>query len=294
MADLKGSLSRILNKMKVDTTSFQALSGEQYKNETIKNWSKMPCGSIYSEKEFLTKEYLDEIEDHRYSSHPWILDSINSFDLQGKKVLEIGCGMGTDHLSLARKDGIMHGLDLIPRHLEITRKRLSLYGYKSRLILGDAEFLPYPTHSLDFVYSFGVLQHSPDTEKAVSEIHRVLKPGGKCFIALYHKHSIFFWWSVFLWNFILKKGWKKRTLQEQLSLIEQPNDNPNIVTRLYRKKDLKEMFSQFSHTRRFIKHLIPADIVYFSSFFKDPFKPSPFLDWLGIRWGWYIAIEATK
>lgn len=280
--------------MTVDTKNFKAFSGEQYKNETVKNWSEMPCDSSFSKKEFLTKEYFDEIEEQRYSIHPWILDFINSFDLRGKRVLEIGCGMGADHLSLARKGGIMHGLDLVPKHLEITRKRLSLYNYKSRLTRGDAERLPYPSNSMDFVYSLGVLHHSPDTDKAVSEIHRVLKPGGKCFVALYHKHSIFFWWSVFFWNFILKSGWRERTLHEQLSLIEQPNVNPNIVTRLYGKKNIKHMFRQFNHISECIRHLIPADIIFFGSFFKDPFKSSPFLDWLGNRFGWYIVIEANK
>lgn len=284
----------LLDHLKVDTVNFKQLSDEDYKRETVSNWSESPCGSNYSEREYLTKEYFDEIEKHRYFTHPWILDTINSLDLQGKKVLEIGCGMGTDHLAMARKGGIMHTVDLTPRNLEITRERFKQYGYRTQLALGDAEFLPYPTNSMDFVYSFGVIHHSPDTDKIISEIHRVLKPGGKCYVTVYHKHSLFFWWSVFFGNFLWKKGWKKRTLQQQISLIEYPNNHENMVIRLYRKNEFKGKFDQFKNTTSSINHLIPADIFCFSRFFKNPFKPSPFLNRLAHKLGWYITVKAMK
>ncbi|TDJ52220.1 MAG: class I SAM-dependent methyltransferase [Nitrospina sp.] len=294
MAILTDKFLQFLGKLKINTRDFNSLSKKNFNDEAIKNWSESPCGSNYSEKEFMTREYFDEIERHRYFTHPWIVDTINSFNLRGKKVLEIGCGMGTDHLAMARKGGIMHAIDLIPRNLEVTQKRFKIHRYKTRVTIGDAEFLPYASNTMDFIYSFGVLHHSPDTEKTISEVHRVLKPGGRCYITVYNKHSIFFWWTIYFWNFILKGGWKKRTLQQQLSLIEYPNINPNMVTRLYRKKEFKKLFSQFKNATQSIKHLIPADIVYFSSFFRDPFKPTHFLKRLGDRLGWYIAIEATK
>lgn len=202
--------------------------------------------------------------------------------------------MGTDHLAMARQGGIMHAVDLTPRNLEVTRERFKQYNCETQLTLGDAEFLPYPDNSMDFIYSFGVLHHSPNTEKTISEVRRVLKPEGRCYITLYHKNSIVFWWTIYSWNFLLKGGWKKRTLQQQLSLIEYPNTNPNIVTRLYRKKEVKKLFNQFKNATHSIKHLIPADIVYFGYFSKNPFKPTRFLNRLGNWLGWYIVIEATK
>ncbi|NIQ01739.1 MAG: methyltransferase domain-containing protein [Nitrospinaceae bacterium] len=284
----------MLNKLKIDTKEFQSHSGEQYKEKTIQNWSADPCGSNYSEKAFLSREYFDEIEKHRYETHPWILKAIQSFDLTGKNVLEIGCGMGTDHLSLARRGGVMHGIDLIPKNIEITRERFRLFDKETRLTQGDAENLPYPDNSMDFVYSFGVLHHSPDTEKTINEIHRVLKPGGQCYVTVYHKHSIFFWWTTFLWNFILRGGWRQRTLQEQLSLIEYPNHNPDLVTRLYRKKEFKNYFKPFSRVNASIQHLIPADMAHLDSLFRNPLKPTPALNRLGQWFGWYIAIRAIN
>ena len=283
-----------MGKLKINTRDFNSLSKKRFNDEAIKNWSGSPCGSNYSEKELLTRDYFDEIEKHRYFTHPWILETINSFDLREKKVLEIGCGMGTDHLAMARKGGIMHAVDLTPRNLEIAQKRFKIYDHKTRVTIGDAELLPYDDDSMDFIYSFGVLHHSPDTEKTISEVHRVLKPEGRCYITVYHKSSIFFWWTIYFWNYLLKGGWGKRTLQQQLSLIEYPNTNPSIVTRLYRKKEVKKLFSQFKNATYSIKHLIPADIVYFSQFYEDSFKPTRFLNRLSNRFGWYIVIEAMK
>lgn len=100
--------------------------------------------------------------------------------------------MGTDYLNLARQGAIMHGVDLIPKHGEVTAKRLKMYSLDSRIVIGDAETLPYRDETFDFVYSFGVIHHSPDTAKFVGEIKRVLKPGAKCWAALYHKNSLFF------------------------------------------------------------------------------------------------------
>ena len=189
----------------LDTKTFNQLSDEEYKRQTQEHWSGDPCGSNTSEKQELRKGYFDEVEVYRYRTHPWILDNINRFDIKGKETLEIGYGMGTDHLSLARRGATMHGIDLTQRHYGITSKRFELYGESSKLLTGDAENLPYEDNFFDFVYSFGVIHHTPNTEKAISEIHRVLKPGGKCWVTVYHKNSIFFWWSVLLWKHIIKQ-----------------------------------------------------------------------------------------
>jgi len=86
------------------------------------------------------------------------------------------CGID---LSLARRGARTHGVDLTPGHVELTRERLRLNGFAPRLVNADAEALPFPDNRFDFVYSFGVVHHSPDTARAVSEIFRVLKPGGR-------------------------------------------------------------------------------------------------------------------
>ncbi|OOP56602.1 MAG: hypothetical protein AYP45_08280 [Candidatus Brocadia carolinensis] len=275
----------------MDTKTFNSLSAEEYKKQTQKHWTSDPCGSNYSNKEFMSYEFFEEVERHRYTTHPWIHENIKRFDLKGKKVLEIGFGMGTDHLSLAKQGGIMHGVDLTPRNLEITRKRFEIYGLKSELLVNDAENLPYDDNSFDFVYSFGVIHHSPDTQRIISEIHRVLKPGGKCWITVYHKNSIFFWWSVFLIDWVFKGRFRKESLNGRLSRIEYPNDNPNMVIRLYTRKKFAAMFSAagFREIQSSIDHLIADDITLLGKY-----VPGKLLRGLAKKFGWYVIIEAAK
>ena len=283
-----------MSKKNVNTTTFENYSSLEYKEQTKVNWSEAPCGTNYTEEKTLSRKYFEEIEKHRYHTHPWIKESIDGFKINGKDVLEIGFGAGTDHLNLARRGGKMHGIDLTIRHHEITHKRLSLYGFKSNLIIGDTERLPYENETFDFVYSFGVVHHTPDTKKAVAEVYRVLKPGGRCWLSVYHKDSIFFWWSIFGVEYLLKKGWRKRSLQQQLSLIEYPNINENMVIKLYKRKEFEMMFHNFNDVKTHIRHLIPIDIAYASAFYNNPYNPNPLLSKIGRKFGWYIVLDALK
>jgi ubiquinone/menaquinone biosynthesis C-methylase UbiE len=277
-----------------DTKTFNKLSDQEYKRQTQRHWSGSPCGSNTSEKQTLTKEYFDDVEAYRYRTHPWILKNIEQFDIKGKKVLEIGYGMGTDHLALARRGAIMHGIDITQRNFEITSSRFALYGESSGLVTGDAEHLPYEDNSLDFVYSFGVIHHTPRTDKVIAEIYRVLKPGGKCWITVYHRNSVFFWWSVLLWKHVIRQRYWRYTLRQELSFIEYPGDNPNLVIRLYGREEFAQLFRAFTSCTASVEHLLPGDIAVFGRFVADRERPRPFFDRAGKRWGWYVVAEAQK
>ncbi|UJB69469.1 class I SAM-dependent methyltransferase [Acaryochloris sp. 'Moss Beach'] len=291
MPKSKSQLKRLLE---VDTVSFEAHSSEHYKHETQGHWSEDPCGSNYSDKDVFSKSYFNEIERHRYSTHPWLKKDIDSLDLESKKVLEIGYGMGTDHLSMARKGGVMYGIDLTPKNYEATSLRLEINNLESKLLTGDAEILPYEDGEFDFVYSFGVIHHSPNTSTIISEIFRVLKPGGKCYITVYHKNSVFFWWTTYFYKFLICRGYETRSLQEQLSLIEYPNDNENIVVKLYSRKEFESLFADFSSTFSYVRHLLPIDIAFLSGFWRNPTLPKKILNFLGNWFGWYVVVQAEK
>ena len=94
------------------------------------------------------------------------------------KVLEIGVGLGADHHQFAAAGAELFGIDLTERAIAHTQHRLTVFGLKSDLAVGDAENLNFPDESFDKVYSWGVLHHSPDTPKAIAEVWRVLKRGG--------------------------------------------------------------------------------------------------------------------
>lgn len=273
----------------LDTTNFTKLDSEKYKANTQAHWDNSPCGSNSSALDENSIDYFDEIEKDRYGLHPWIKEAIDSFDIDGKSVLEIGFGMGTDHINLVRNGATAYGIDLTPNNSSILKKRLQLYELDSNFICGDAENIPVANDSIDFVYSFGVIHHSPDTDKIVSEIHRILKPGGKCWITVYNKHSLFFWWSVFLVDWIFKGKFRRESLKERISRVEYPNDSPDLVIKLYTKTEFKNLFHNFSEAKASIEHLVKRDLLYIGDYLSDRV-----LDWLSKKAGWYIIVEATK
>lgn len=153
---------------------------EQYKKNTSRHWNTDPCEAhfVSEEVEKYSKEYFDELTSERYLDQNWLLDEIKKLNIRNKKVLEVGYGMGTDHMQLAELGGKMFGISITPSDQEIVNKRFSIYGYETNAIVADAESMPYTDEEFDFVYSFGVLHHCPDMQKALSECYRVLKRGG--------------------------------------------------------------------------------------------------------------------
>src|SRR5437899_6789299 len=176
------------------------------KQRAREQWSKDPAGAVYGAKhEVGTREFFYEVERHRYQEYaPW-MPALMGFDqFAGQRLLEVGCGMGTDLLQFARGGAKVTGVDLTPRSIEISRRHLLVYDQCGDFAITDAERLPFADESFDVVYSNGVLHHTPDTAGAVREIHRVLTPGGLARVMLYHRRSFAFWSQVILHYGILK------------------------------------------------------------------------------------------
>src|SRR6266699_3450587 len=108
---------------------------------------------------------------------------------RGLKVLEIGCGLGTDGAQFAEAGADYTGVDLTEAAVELARRRFELFSLPGKFQTADAENLAFADDSFDLVYSHGVLHHTPETEKAIQEIHRVLRPGGRAVVMLYHRGS---------------------------------------------------------------------------------------------------------
>lgn len=140
-------------------------------------WDANPCGTAFTECKELTKEFYDSIEQHRYQVDYYIPELINSVRNKYKRILEIGCGVGTDLRQFAEVGEVM-GIDLSENSVRLAQQGFELFGYEGDFLIGDGENLGFKDNSFDFVYSLGVLHHTPNTQKAVDEIHRVLKPGG--------------------------------------------------------------------------------------------------------------------
>lgn len=115
----------------------------------------------------------------------------------GRRVLEVGCGLGTMSMNWAQRGALVTAVDLNRVAVEQTAKRFRLCGLKGTQLQADGESLPFPDEFFDYVYSWGVLHHTPGTKQAIDELHRVLKRGGKCGVMLYHRHSVLFGYEMY-------------------------------------------------------------------------------------------------
>jgi ubiquinone/menaquinone biosynthesis C-methylase UbiE len=116
--------------------------------------------------------------------------------LTGEKVLEIGCGMGTMAMDWAKQGAVIYATDLSHVAVNQTKMRFKLFELKGNICLGDARRLPFEDNSFRYVYSWGVLHHSPNIKRSVEEIYRVLEPGGKVGLMLYNRNSLLFKYMV--------------------------------------------------------------------------------------------------
>src|SRR5205085_6810649 len=114
-------------------------------------------------------------------------------ELASKDVLEIGCGTGVHARLLAEAGAKLTAIDLTPTAVELTRRRLELSGLQADVREADAEQLPFDDASFDFIWSWGVIHHSAHTERVVEELARVLRPGGRLELMIYHRSSVTYW-----------------------------------------------------------------------------------------------------
>src|SRR5205085_989678 len=119
------------------------LSMNRPKEEVKRYWEKTPCGAgdVASLREG-SLEFFDEVERQRYKGDSFMFDVVPFNSWNGKRVLEVGCGLGTDLLQFARGGAKVYGIDLTEKGARLTRRRLKLYGHDGEIVVGDSERLP--------------------------------------------------------------------------------------------------------------------------------------------------------
>jgi SAM-dependent methyltransferase len=221
------------------------------------------------------------------------------FDYQryrGKDVLEIGCGMGCMASNWSRQGARISAVDLNPVAVSQTRRRFQVMGLEGTIQEADAESLPFEDQSYDFVYSWGVLHHTPGIRQAISEIHRVLKPGGRVGLMLYNRNSILYRYFVQYQEGLVNL--ESRFLSP-LELASRYGDggrqegNPHTwpVTRREVLRDLIPMF--VGPEIKVLGTDVPAAL---DTWFPSLGNRLP-LSWrkaLARRWGWSLWITAEK
>lgn len=131
------------------------------------------------------------------SKFPWIMKRIEreAALLQGKHLLEIGCGMGFDALEFMKRGVRVTATDLTPTAVELTRKHFAIQGVQAEEVrIENVLDLSFADEIFDAVWARGVLHTTGDTAQAVREIRRVLKPGGRAIISHFYRKASWMYW----------------------------------------------------------------------------------------------------
>ena len=160
--------------------------------ETVRDyWNRRPCNVRHGTAPIGTREYFDQVEARKYMVEPHIPGFSEFEKWKGKKVLEIGCGLGTAAVSFARAGADYTAIELSDESLKLARQRFEVFGLTGRFFSGNAEQLSavVPVERYDLVYSFGVIHHAPHPERIVAEVKKYLGPDSEFRLMLYAKNS---------------------------------------------------------------------------------------------------------
>lgn len=276
--------------MKAEDDRSQLVAEKQHARE---QWSQDPCGAKYGAKyEFATREFFDEVERHRYEEYaPW-MPSVMGFDqFKGKRLLEVGCGMGTDLLQFARGGAFCTGVDLTPRSVEISSLHFGLYDMRADFVLGDGERLPFANESFDVVYSNGVLHHTPDTAQAVRELHRVLRPNGVAKVMLYHRNSLYYWTEIILHRGVLRGHFLRGHSPEEIMsrYVEYSSAEARPLVKVYSRREARSLFEPFREVETEVEQMIREELR-----FLRPLVSEKAFRRLRRSAGWNVIITARK
>lgn len=260
-------------------------------------WNARPCNIRHSPKPVGTREYFDEVEARKYFVEYHIPGFADFERWRDKRVLEIGCGIGTDTINFARHGAAVTAIDLTEGSLEVARQRAEVFGLQDRIrfIQANAEELSsfVPVESYDLVYSFGVIHHTPQPERVLDQIRKYVKPGTEVRIMVYNRWS----WKVLWILFVYGKGrfWKLNRLVADYS--EAQTGCP--VTYSYSRRGGRRWLERhgFRVTRVFVDHIFPYSI---PEYVRYEYKKVWYFRWIpqalfrGLErmFGWHLCLIA--
>src|SRR5215831_18109970 len=273
--------------------SFQETSIQQ----VSEYWSARPCNIRHSPKPVGTREYFDEVEARKYFVEHHIPAFAEFERWRGKKVLEVGCGIGTDTINFARHGAQVTAVDLTEKSLEVARQRAKVFGLDDRIRFyqANAERLSdtVPVEQYDLVYSFGVIHHTPNPEQVIEQIRKYTGKESTVRIMVYNRWS----WKVLWILFVYGKGqfWKLNRLIAEHS--EAQTGCP--VTYSYSRRDGRRLLANhyFRETDVMVDHIFPFSI---PEYVRYEYKvvwyfrwlPRPLFRALERLFGWHLCLTA--
>jgi SAM-dependent methyltransferase len=216
---------------------------------------------------------------------------------RGERVLEVGCGMGCMAMNWAQHGAHVTTIDLNPVAVQQTRQRFNLYRLPGVISHADGENLPFADNSFDYVYSWGVLHHSPNTVQSIAELHRVLKPGGRVGVMLYHRNSLLYRYQVeYVEGYLHLENQFLSPLQLASRYGDGARNEGNPHTWPVLQSEVREqLFCPFSNVQI---DVLGTDVMNLLDLMfplmGSKLLPLPFLKAIARRWGWSLWITGMK
>jgi 2-polyprenyl-3-methyl-5-hydroxy-6-metoxy-1,4-benzoquinol methylase len=260
-------------------------------------WDERPCNIRHSPKPVGSREYFDEVEARKYVVEPHIPAFAEFERWAGKRVLEVGCGIGTDSINFARAGAVLTAVDLSGESLRVAEQRAEVMGVGERIrfVQANAEELTsvLSVEPYDLVYSFGVVHHTPHPDLALREMRALTAPGGTLKLMVYHRRS----WKVFWIVAADGRGrvWKTDELVAEHSEAQTGCPVTYTYTRSQGRKLVEE--AGFRADEVHVDHVFPyrvRDYVQYR-YVKEPYfrwMPEPLFCAFERRFGWHLMITA--
>jgi ubiquinone/menaquinone biosynthesis C-methylase UbiE len=286
-------------------------------------WSDQPPGLKWlpgAARAPVTRERYQAVRETRYRLEPHLEELAGFGSAAGRVVVEVGCGIGTDGTRFLQGGARYVGLDASDTAVKTARQTFDLLGLGGEVVAADALALPLRDGAADVVYSNGVLHHVRDTEAAVAEIHRVLRPGGRCVVMLYHRASLNYRLNILVLRRLgalvllvpgavrvigrltgeppatleghrqLLRHHGLRYLTDRQLFLSNNTDGPgNPLSKVYSAAEARRLFGRFRTVETQVRYLnlrsTPA---------LDRLLGARLKERLARRWGWHLYVRATR
>ena len=262
-------------------------------------WNRMPCNIKHSAAEVGSKQYFDEVEHRKYFVEPHIPAFADFPAWEGKRVLEVGCGLGTDTINFARAGAEVTAVDLSVKSLELAKKRAEVFGLEDQIKFYNANSEKLsetvPVEPYDLIYSFGVIHHTPNPDAAMQELHKYAGEDTSLKMMLYNKWS---WKSL---HIVATEGKGKFWQMDELIARRSERQIGSPVTYTYTRKSAKDFVERagFKDAEVSADHIFPYSIPEYVNYeYKKTwyFEPIPDRIFAGLEkaLGWHLLVDARS
>ncbi len=273
-----------------------------------------------SERVPVSRERCAAVRAARYGLEPHLEELAGFTRHAGRVVVEVGCGIGTDGTRFQEGGASYIGFDSSGVAVRTARATFDLLGLPGAVLEADATAVPVRTASVDVVYSNGVLHHVADTQGAVDEIHRVLRPGGRCVVMLYHRSSLNYRFNILVLRRLgavllplpgaarlvrrvtgepietldahrelLRHHGLRYLTHRQLFLANNTDGPGNPLSKVFSAREARRLFAEFREVDIEVRHLNLRTMPALDRLLGQGLEQA-----LARRWGWHLYVLATR